>query len=71
MPDGKVLREYHWTEQELRDDGFRYYKQWKRVVLARELLTEEAPLTILIPAFINASVHGGVLPIWQHGSSVT
>ncbi|HIG39578.1 MAG: hypothetical protein ABGY96_21555 [bacterium] len=46
MPEKDVLRRYPWTEQELRDEGFRYYKRRKEVVLAGELPEEEAPLTI-------------------------
>lgn len=46
MAENDVLREYPWTEQELHNEGFRYYKRWKKVVLARELPEAEAPLTI-------------------------
>jgi hypothetical protein len=40
----QVLRQRDWTEQELLDNGFRYYERKKYVVLARELPPEEAPL---------------------------
>ncbi len=46
MADKEVLREYPWTDEELRSEGFRYYRWRKKLVLARELPEAEAPLTI-------------------------
>lgn len=42
-----ILRQREWTEQELLENGFRYYRRRKYVVLARELPPEEAPLIIV------------------------
>lgn len=44
MESAQVLRQRDWSEQELLDNGFRYYERKKYVVLARELPPEEAPL---------------------------
>lgn len=46
MKIDQVLRQRDWSEQELLENGFRYYKRRKRVVLARQLPLEEAPLQI-------------------------
>jgi len=47
MEPDKILRQRAWTDQELLDEGFRFYKRIKHVVLARELPPEEAPLKII------------------------
>ena len=39
-----VLKQRDWTENELYEAGFNYYQRDKRLVLARELPPEEAPL---------------------------
>lgn len=46
MESDPILRQRDWSEQELLDNGFRYYERRKYVVLARELPPEEAPLTM-------------------------
>ncbi len=46
MEIDQVLRQRDWSEQELLENGFRYYARRKSVVLARELPPEEAPLKI-------------------------
>lgn len=46
MDSGDILTQRDWTEQELHEAGFRYYKRKPRVVLARKLPDEEAPLEI-------------------------
>lgn len=46
MDADHILRQKDWSEQELLEQGFRYYRRRKRVVLARELPPEEAPLRI-------------------------
>jgi hypothetical protein len=44
MKPENVLTQREWTENELVEAGFRCYERRKRVVLARELPPEEAPL---------------------------
>ena len=44
MNPENVLTQRDWSEEELLENGFRYYQRIKRVVLARELPQEEAPL---------------------------
>ena len=44
MKTENILTQRNWSEQELSDAGFKYYKRKKRIVLARELPAEEAPL---------------------------
>jgi hypothetical protein len=46
MADDTILTQRKWTEQELHEAGFKYYERRKRLVLARELPPEEAPLKI-------------------------
>jgi hypothetical protein len=46
MDAGKVLIQREWSDEELIESGFKYYQRRKRVVLARELPTEEAPLKL-------------------------
>jgi len=47
MATDQILQQKDWTEQELLENGFRYYERKKSVVLARELPPEEAPLRII------------------------
>ena len=42
MKPENVLTQREWTEDELVEAGYRYYKRRRRVVLARELPPEEA-----------------------------
>lgn len=46
MEAGNVLRQKEWSQEALIDAGFKYYHRRKRVVLARELPAEEAPLKL-------------------------
>jgi hypothetical protein len=46
MGERDILQHRNWTVAELVDDGFQYYNCRKRVVMVRELATEEAPLVI-------------------------
>jgi hypothetical protein len=47
MEADQVLLQRDWTDQELLENGFRYYERRRQVVMARELPSEEAPLSIL------------------------
>ena len=38
----EILTQHHWTQDELRAAGFRFYRRKKTVILARELPEEEA-----------------------------
>ncbi|MBZ0297311.1 MAG: hypothetical protein K8L99_32425 [Anaerolineae bacterium] len=42
----RILRQRHWTTDELRRVGFRFYHPVKRVVMARVLTAEESPKKI-------------------------
>ncbi len=46
MISENILVQRVWTEDELLEAGFRYFERKKRVVLARELPSEDAPLKI-------------------------
>lgn len=46
MESKKVLTQRNWSDQELIEAGFKYYHRKPRIVLARELPVEEAPLKI-------------------------
>lgn len=46
MGEPKIWQHRDWTAAELSDNGFRYYECRKRVVMARDLSAEDAPLII-------------------------
>jgi hypothetical protein len=73
MEPDQVLRQREWTEQELHENGFRYYARRKSVVLARELPPEEAPLKIVYENDILIATEGYMICFsagWQKRKSL-
>ena len=46
MERDSVLRQRNWSEAQLRAGNFRFYRRVRKLVRARELPANEAPLTI-------------------------
>ena len=46
MERDSVLRQRNWSEAQLRAGNFRFYRRVRKLVMARELPANEAPLTI-------------------------
>ena len=57
----EVLRPRDWTEEELREAGFRYFMRRKQLVLAGRLPVEHAPLEIHYPLEVVIADAGDVI----------
>ncbi|MBN1963224.1 MAG: hypothetical protein JW910_01170 [Anaerolineae bacterium] len=64
MQPDDVIRQRGWTEQTLREAGFRYYERRKQLVLVRELPAAEAPKMIEAP-WATLKAEAGHMIVYQ------